>query len=88
MVPVVAVPSPKPKNKAPTVLTSLPPSMASILLPAPLVLLPTVGEINTPRPSVAEPVPSHIAPLLPLDALPDENTNTPLAPAVGASGEL
>jgi hypothetical protein len=124
MVPVVAVPSPKPKNKAPTLLTSLPPAMASMLLPAPLVLLPTVkeinqtrrglpwlhpaptmlsslppamasmllpaplvllptvGEIDLPRPSMASPVPSHTAPMLPLDALPDENPNTPLAPVV------
>ena len=73
VVPVVAVPSPKPKDKAPTMLTSLPPAMASMLLPAPLVLLPTVGEIDLPRPSMAAPVPSHPAPLLPLDALPDEN---------------
>ena len=50
VVPVVAVPSPKPKDKAPTMLTSLPPAMASMLLPAPLVLLaplaPTVGAHN------------------------------------------
>jgi hypothetical protein len=57
-------------------LNSLRTATASMLLPAPFVLLPTVKEINPPRPSVAEPVPSHIAPLLPLDALPDENTNT------------
>ena len=62
VVPVVAVPSPKPKNKAPTMLTSLPPAMASMLLPAQLVLLPTVKEINPPlRPSMAAPVPSRIA---------------------------
>ena len=61
VVPVVAVPSPKPKDKAPTMLTSLPPAMASMLLPAPLVLLPTVKEINPPRPSVAAPVLSRIA---------------------------
>ena len=56
---LVAVPSPKPNDKAPTVFTVLPPAMASILLPAPLVLLPTVGEINPPRPSLAAPVPSR-----------------------------
>ena len=78
VVPVIAVPSPKPKNKAPTMLTSLPPAMASMLLPAPLVLLPTVKEIKPPRPSVA--APGAKPPLLPLDALPDENSNTPLAP--------
>jgi hypothetical protein len=38
----------------------------------------TVKEINPLRPSMAAPMPSHIAPLLPLDALPDEDTNTPL----------
>ena len=59
VVPVVAVPSPKPKDKAPTMLTSLRTAMASMLLPAPLVLLPTVKEINPPRPSVAAPVPSR-----------------------------
>ena len=75
---LVAVTSPKPRDKAPT----MPPSRASILLPAPLVLLPTVGDIDLPRPSMASPVPSHTAPMLPLDALPDENPNTPLAPVV------
>jgi len=61
VVPVVAVPSPKPKDKAPTMLTSLRTATASMLLPAPwpLVLLPTVKEINPPRPSVAAPVPSR-----------------------------
>ena len=79
---LVAVPSPKPNDKAPTVFTVLPPAMAPMLLPAPLVLLPTVGEIDLPRPSMAAPVPSHTAPMLPLDTLPDENSNTPLAPMV------
>jgi hypothetical protein len=55
---LVAVPSPKPNDKAPTMLTSLRTATAPMLLPAPLVLLPTVKEINPPRPSVAAPVPS------------------------------
>jgi hypothetical protein len=73
---LVAVPSPKPNDKAPPVFTVLPPAMAPMLPPAPLVLLPTVGEIDLPRPSMASPVPNHTAPMLPLDALPDENPNT------------
>jgi hypothetical protein len=79
---LVAAPSPKPNDKAPTVFTVLPPAMAPMLLPAPLVLLPMVNEIDLPRPSMAAPVPSHTAPMLPLGALPDENPNTPLAPVV------
>ena len=43
---LVAVPSPKPNDKAPTVFTVPPPAMAPMLLPAPLVLLPTLGEID------------------------------------------
>jgi hypothetical protein len=79
---LVAVPSPKRNDRAPTVFTVLPPAMAPMLLPAPLVLLPMVNEIDLPRPSMAAPVPSHTAPMLPLGALPDENPNTPLAPVV------
>jgi hypothetical protein len=52
--------------------------MAPMLLPAPLVLRPTVGEIDLPRPSMASPVISHMTPMLPLDALPDENPNLEL----------
>ena len=59
VVPDLAVPSPKPKDKAPTMLTSLRTATVSMLLPAPLVLLPTVKEINPPLPSVAAPVPSR-----------------------------
>jgi hypothetical protein len=46
------------------------------------ILLSTASAIIPLLSSLAAPVPSHIAPLLHLNALPEENTNMPLAPAV------
>jgi len=77
-------PEPVATIKPPPVATVLSPAKSFNPPPDPLDPLPTATKMEPPRPPDDNPDPMYKAPLLPLLAVPELNTNRPLTPLVPA----